>query len=192
MYNTSEQFQHLFRVASSEQFLKMNALGGEIPFFIAPYDPKMQVEVEKAIKGLINKLASNNIEVLEINLYALSCEIIEGGMGMEKMIKAETRRNKDKFLRALQSSLNIQEVLMPAIDKKIKESNAKIYFITGIGAVFPFIRSHTVLNNLQNIAKNAPTVMFFPGNYSGTSLELFGLLKDDNYYRAFNLDRYQL
>jgi len=42
------------------------------------------------------------------------------------------------------------------------------------------------------VAKNAPTVAFFAGEYSGYSLELFGLMKDDNYYRAFNIANYKL
>ena len=64
--------------------------------------------------------------------------------------------------------------------------------LSGIGEVFPYIRSHNVLNNLQSTAKDKPTVMFFPGEYrhsleQGASLELFGLLHDDKYYRAFNI-----
>ena len=65
-------------------------------------------------------------------------------------------------------------------------------FITGVGEVFPYIRSHNVLNNLQSTAKDRPTVMFFPGEYTqsletGASLDLFGRLHDDKYYRAFNI-----
>jgi hypothetical protein len=60
-------------------------------------------------------------------------------------------------------------------------------FIKGVGKVFPFIRSHIVLNNLQSAVKNIPTLMFFPGEYSGKSLKLFNLLEDDNYYRANNI-----
>ena len=99
---------------------------------------------------------------------------------------------KEKFLRALQSTLNIHQVLMPRIEQKILKSDAKIYILTGVGQVYPFIRSHNVLNNLQNIAKEAPTVMFFPGEYDGHSLKLFGLLKDDNYYRAFNINKIEV
>ena len=62
-------------------------------------------------------------------------------------------------------------------------------FLTGIGLVFPFIRSHNILNNLQSVAKESPTVAFFPGDYNGHTLNLFGLLKDDNYYRAFNIEK---
>ncbi len=78
---------------------------------------------------------------------------------------------------------------MPRIKEKIEKADAKVYFLTGIGMVFPYIRSHNILNNLQNIAKDAPTVAFFPGEYDGHTLNLFGLLKDDNYYRAFNIDK---
>ena len=138
---------------------------------------------------LINKLDTAGVPVLEINLYDLVCEILEGKGGMDRMFRVEKAKSKEKFLRALQSSLNIHQVLMPIIDEKIKDSEAKVYFLTGIGLVFPFIRSHNILNNLQNIAKEAPTVAFFPGDYNGHSLNLFGLLKDDNYYRAFNIDK---
>jgi hypothetical protein len=88
--------------------------------------------------------------------------------------------------------LDISEVVMPHIKSLIEARPAQVYFITGVGNVYPYIRSHNVLNNLQNIAKEAPTVMFFPGRYTGQSLELFGKLKDDNYYRAFNLDNYKI
>ncbi len=105
------------------------------------------------------------------------------------MFRVEKARSKNKFLRALQSSLNIHQVLMPLIKDKIDSSDARVYFLTGIGQVFPFIRSHNILNNLQNVAKNAPTVAFFPGEYDGHTLRLFGKLKDDNYYRAFNIEK---
>ena len=77
---------------------------------------------------------------------------------------------------------------MPRVKQMIEDYPAKVYFLTGIGMVFPYIRSHNILNNLQNVAKDSPTVTFFPGDYNGHTLNLFGLLKDDNYYRAFNID----
>ena len=185
----AEKFKHIYNVISTEQFLNKEALGGEIPFFIAAYNAEKELEVKEAIKSLIKKLDTKGIPVLEINLYNITCEIFEKKGGMERMFAVEKRRPKDKFLKAIQSSLNIHQVMMPLIEEKIKNSHAKIYFLTGIGMVFPFIRSHTVLNNLQNIAKEAPTITFFPGEYNGHSLNLFGVLKDDNYYRAFNIEK---
>ncbi len=189
MEDITTKFTHLYNVISSNSFLNKEALGGEIPFFISAYNAKQELKVNESIKLLINKLESSGIHVLEINLYDIVCEILEDKGGMERMFQVEKVKSKEKFLRALQSTLNIHQVLMPKIKGKIDAANAKVYFLTGIGKVFPYIRSHNILNNLQNIAKEAPTVTFFPGDYNGHTLNLFGLLKDDNYYRAFNIEK---
>lgn len=189
MVEIVKKFDNLFKKLSSKRFLRKDGLGGEIPFFISPYEAEQELKIAESIQLLKKKLDTAGVPVLEVNLYDLVCEILEEKGGMERMFRVEKKKSKDKFLRALQSSLNIHQVLMPRIEKKILESDAKIYFLTGVGLVYPFIRSHNVLNNLQNIAKDAPTVMFFPGDYDGHSLNLFGLLKDDNYYRAFNIDK---
>lgn len=188
MQEITEKFNHLYQEIATEDFLQMKSLGGEIPFYISAYDAKKELEIQEAIQLLIKKLDSKGVPVLELNLFDIACEIMEGNGGIERMFKVEQRRSKDKFLRALQSTLNMHNRLMPALAEKIEAANAKVYFLTGIGQVFPFIRSHNVLNNLQNIAKKAPTVIFFPGVYNGNDLNLFGLMKDDNYYRAFPLD----
>ena len=44
-------------------------------------------------------------------------------------------------------------------------------------------------NNLQTVVSDKPMLMFFPGRYEvsatqGSSLVLFGQLKDDSFYRA--------
>jgi hypothetical protein len=189
MNQIRNQFDHIFKVVSNEGFLRKEALGGEIPFFIAAYPAKEEVMVRDEIRMLKNKLSSKGIEVLEINLFDLACEILEEKGGMDRMFRVEREKGPEKFLRALQSSLNVHEVLLPRIKRLIEETESKVYFLTGIGLVFPFIRSHTILNNLQSIAKESPTITFFPGDYNGHSLNLFGMLNDDNYYRAFNIEK---
>lgn len=192
MEDISKKFEHLYQVISTEEFLRMESLGGEIPFFISAFDPKQQNEVDKAVKGLKNKLEKNGIHILELNLYDLSMNILNEELGEGEIFELEKSMDKKEFKAALQSTLDIHQVLIPRIKSIIDSSSAKVFFLTGIGLVFPFIRSHNILNNLQNVAKKAPTVMFFTGEYSGNSLELFGLLKDDNYYRAFNIENYKL
>ena len=97
----------------------------------------------------------------------------------------------------LQGVLDPERHLIPAIAEKMVQEEFEVMFITGVGEVFPYIRSHTVLNNLQSTAKERPTVMFFPGNYThsqekGASLDLFGRLQGDKYYRAFNIYHSQI
>ena len=192
MEDIVKKFEHLYQVISNQEFLRMESLGGEIPFFIAAFDPKQQNDVERAIRKLKNKLDTNGIPVLELNLYDIALELLNDGLGEGEIFELEKTMDKREFKQALQSTLDINEVLIPKIKNMIENSSAKVYFLTGIGLVFPFIRSHNVLNNLQNIAKKAPTVAFFAGDYNGYSLELFGLMKDDNYYRAFNIANYKL
>ena len=77
MEDIVKKFEHLYKVISNLEFLRMESLGGEIPFFIAAYDPKQELEVKDAIKRLMNKLGTSGVPVLEINLYDLVCEILE-------------------------------------------------------------------------------------------------------------------
>ena len=72
MEDIAKKFDHLYHVISTEEFLRMESLGGEIPFFISAFDTKQQNEVDKAIKGLKNKLELNGIPVLELNLYDIA------------------------------------------------------------------------------------------------------------------------
>ena len=187
-----KKFDDLYNKLSSSRFLRKDGLGGEIPFFISPYKAEHELEITESIQLLKKKLDTAGVPVLDINLYDLVCNLLEREIGLDEFFEIEKEMDKDEFIDAIQSVLEIHEVLIPEIDKMIKQSDAKIYFLTGVGLVYPFIRSHNILNNLQNIAKNAPTVMFFPGDYDGHSLNIFGLLKDDNYYRAFNIDKIEV
>jgi hypothetical protein len=76
------------------------------------------------------------------------------------------------------------EVLAHIRNNKTKDS---IIFLTGIGKCYPILRSHKILNNLHQFIDDVPVIMFFPGRYDGQSLMLFSEIKDDNYYRAFNI-----
>lgn len=182
-----EKFTFIRKVVSQERFIKMEGLSGEIPFWIAPYEVKAENQVNNEIGNLVRKLHNEGIKALCIDLFELSCELVEQNIGLEDMFAIEETMEKQFFIDALQSTINIHERFIPAISERIEAENPSMLFIKGVGKVFPFIRSHIVLNNLQSAVKNIPTLMFFPGEYSGKSLKLFNLLEDDNYYRANNI-----
>ena len=188
----TRQEKHLFAVLSGERFLRMEGLSNEVPFFIYPYEPEHALSVAKAKKRIKNRLASKGIEVREINLYDLSVEILKGRGDWEEILEVESGLDKTEFAEMLQSMLNPQQHLAPAIRELLSDGEFNVVFLTGIGEVFPYIRSHNVLNNLQSIVVGKPMLMFFPGHYEqsdslGSSLVLFGRLKDDQYYRAKNI-----
>jgi hypothetical protein len=187
-----DRFFHLFAVISGESFLKKQGLGNEMPFFICPYAPQEAIEVNRHRRSLIKKLESANVRVLKINLYDLSIELLKARGVWDRILEMETSVTKAELKELLQGVLDPAEHLVPAIADKMAKQPYEVLFLSGVGEVFPYIRSHNVLNNLQSIAKEKPTVMFFPGAYthspeSGTSLDLFGRLRDDKYYRAFNI-----
>jgi hypothetical protein len=187
-----EKFSHLLSVISGQRFLSKQGLGNEVPFFICPFKPEEAVEMERLVKQLVNRLAQIGVRILEINLYDLSVEILMNEGDFEWMIENEAKLTKPKLQEELQGILSVEHILIPAIADLISNTEFDVLFLTGVGEVFPFIRSHNVLNNLQSTAKEKPTVLFFPGTYthsleSGASLDLFGRLHDDKYYRAFNI-----
>lgn len=185
------KYDKLFNNLRKESFLSMSALGGEIPFYIVPYNPEQENDIALKTKQLKQRLSLDGISTYEINLFDLSLSMLEERGILDKVIEKEKSLSKAKLFKTLQGVLDSETKLIPRIEALAKDNPSQMLFITGVGQVFPFIRSHTILNNLQNYIKDRPTIMFFPGTY-GKDLSLFGKLKDDNYYRAFNLDTLNL
>ena len=203
----SARFEHLVNVISSQRFLEMRGLNNDLPFYICEFKAAEAFEMQRMLGQLTNTLASLSVEclgsrgirVLEINLYDICIELLKAREGSspdsnlwDEILAIESDVEKDSLLELLQNVLGIEDYLIPAIGERLRQAEFDVLFLSGIGEVFPHIRSHNVLNNLQSTAKNKPTVMFFPGEYrhsleQGASLELFGLLLDDKYYRAFNI-----
>jgi Domain of unknown function (DUF1788) len=190
------RFKHLLAVVSGDRFLQKQGLGNEVPFFICPYQQEEAVDMERMQRQLCKSLSQAGVHVLEINLYDLSIELLQKRGVWEQILELEPTVPKDQFKELLQGILDPEQHLIPAIADKMAATEFEVIFICGVGEVFPYIRSHNVLNNLQSTAKEQPTVMFFPGAYShsletGASLDLFGRLQDDKYYRAFNIFHYE-
>ena len=186
----AEQEAHLFKVLSSDRFLKMEGLGNEVAHFIYDYDPSWALDVAQAKKRIKTKLNTElGINVFEINLYDLCIDLLKKRNVWDRVLAAEPTMDKPEFLKMLQNMLDPQAHLAPAIKELMEAESFQILFLTGIGEVFPFVRSHTVLNNLQTVVSDKPMLMFFPGRYEvsatqGSALVLFGQLKDDSFYRA--------
>ena len=191
-----ERFQHLYSVVSGQRFLNKQGLGNEVPFFICPFKAEEAVEMERLQSQLVNRLEQAGIKVLSINLYDLSIELLKEREVWSQVLELEPTVSKDEMKELLQGVLDPEAHLVPAIAAKLQAAELDVLFLSGVGEVFPYIRSHNVLNNLQSTAKDKPTVMFFPGSYThsletGASLDLFGRLHDDKYYRAFNIFHYE-
>lgn len=195
--NQKERIDHLFSVVTSERFLSKQGLGNEVPFFICPYPAREGLTMHRDREGLAKRVNHAGVRVLDLSLYDLSLEILAERRVLEEVLAIEPNTEKDELRELLQGVLDPQAHLIPRIGEAIASQAHDVIFISGVGEVYPYIRSHNVLNNLQSTAKDKPTVMFFPGEYThglatGASLDLFGLLHDDKYYRAFNIMNYEV
>lgn len=184
--------RHLFDVIRSPRFLAMEGLGNEVPFFIYPFDPTDALEVQEIERRLVNKLSLEGITVFTVNLYDLSIDVLQERGVWDRVIEIEPEQDKNDFRELLQGLLDPGDQLKDAFAARIAEQDFGVLFLTGVGEVFPYIRSHNVLNNVQSVLKDKPMLLFFPGDYRqsdtlGSSLELFGRLHDDQYYRAKNI-----
>ena len=189
--------EHLFKVVVSERFLTKQGLGNEVPFFIFPFPAEDGLFMDTDRKGLISRIHNTGKQVLDINLYNLVLDILTERGVLDQVLEIESDHDKSEIMELLQSVLDTALHLVPRIETEIKAKTHDIIFLSGIGEVYPYIRSHNVLNNLQRVTTNAPMVLFFPGEYhyssaTGTSLNLFGKLQDDKYYRAFNILNYEV
>ena len=183
---------HLRRIITSPRVLRATGLGNEIPFYICPFAPEDQVRMSEECALLASELEADGVPVLEIDLYDLMVGLLRELLDWEELAAFERDERKDDFLQELQSTLNLDEVLVPRIRELTAAQPFRVLFLTGVGEAFPVIRSHLILNNLQSVLKDAPTVIFFPGRYAhgfanGSSLQVLCRLEEDHYYRAHNL-----
>jgi hypothetical protein len=192
-----ERAEHLFEVISSQRFLNKQGLGNEVPFFICPYPAEDGLLMNRDRVDLVTRLTHAGVTVLDLSLYDVSLAILEERGILDRVLEIEVSVEKTELRELLQSVLDPRANVIPKIAEAIETTPHDVIFLSGVGEVYPYIRSHNVLNNLQSTAKDKPTVLFFPGSYThalatGASLDLFGRLHDDKYYRAFNILNYEV
>ena len=168
---------------SEEAFLTNKGLSNEVGIHVFCYDPKDEPTVRAFFDNLKQQDASYRL--IKRDLYKIFIEICEGKRILKSIPSMEERKGKDHLAEQL------QKVATPEafVEKMQYEPHQKgdVLLITGIGKVYPFMRSHKILDNIQHIFADIPVLMLYPGTFDGQDLGLFGKFLDGHYYRAFNL-----
>ena len=182
----------LRRRLSDADFLSNRGLGNEASIFTFCYDPTLEVEARDYLSRLeadskAGKLGSDGIwaNVVVRNLYDLLLSIAEDKRILDKLADQELKRGREGLLKQIQR-IATAEAFVAKMDWQ-PHSPGDVLLITGVGEVYPFMRVHNILNNMQSTMRDVPVVVAYPGAYDGGSLSLFGKLNDGNYYRAFDL-----
>lgn len=186
MKNINERLDQIDDKIKDDKFIDGRGLGNEISFYIFDYDPKHELKVRDKVHSL-HKTFSNpiyNRRIIEFDLYKMLLELAKEKRIYEQMFTMEKELGREALFVAL-TEFAQPHIFLDKIEKEIGDHN--VIFITGVGKIYPFVRSHTILNQLQERIDKIPVIMFYPGQYDGQSLNLFNRFIDDNYYRAFQL-----
>jgi hypothetical protein len=193
--------ERLFKILGHPSFLTMKGLANEIPIFIQTYETAREDAIRRIVEGLAIRLANTGITIKSLDLFDLVLEELEEHHILDGLLREEANSEKVEVLETLRNYSDPQTHLIPRLIRSIGGDVTQLTLITGPGRVFPFLRTHTILESLQPAMLRHPVVIFFPGEYvqssaGGSHLCLFGSIPspriNNPYYRATNLDHYRL
>jgi hypothetical protein len=171
-----------------EDFLKGRGLGNEIAFYIFDYSPEEELLVRQRLVSMLADFERKrpDLRVCHIDLFALILDHLAERGFLELAIEMQHSKGDTALVNALAAPLKAENIAR-LIEQRACPDDKHLILLSGVGAAYPLLRSHALLNNLHPLLGATPLVLFFPGSYDGQSLRLFNRLQDDNYYRAFKL-----
>ena len=190
MNSLEERLDMAERMIKTESFRQNKGLGNEVGYYVFDYPGSKELIVRERIEYMKNKNSkgTDGFELVIYDLYDIVIDILEKEGFMEQCFKFEKEKGMDRIVKAVGNLLQVNDETS-LIVQYIQEHTPKeaVVFLVGIGKCYPILRSHKVLNSLNQAIDRVPVVLFYPGKYDGQELVLFSEIKDDNYYRAFKL-----
>jgi hypothetical protein len=85
-----------------------------------------------------------------VDLFELTISILSGESGdLEKLLNSEATYSKDRLRNILKRLADAKTAVVPAIAQRLNNELHDLALISGVGHVFPFLRTQTILENLQ-------------------------------------------
>ncbi|MCH5461947.1 DUF1788 domain-containing protein [Lactobacillus sp. LC28-10] len=192
MSDLDNDFKRLEQKIGQKEFQQNRGLSNEVGYYIFDYRPEDELRVREYVKNIANRstVATIGANVKIFNLYDLMMEILDDFGYTAGFEDLEKNFGMTHVIEEVNNILEMNEehnLIVKRIESQLSDDEPTIIFITGVGEVFPLLRSHKVLNTMNQVIDQSPVIMFYPGKYDGLHLRMFGELEDDNYYRAFSL-----
>ncbi len=185
----NERLNQILSKLTSKDLLTNQGLGNEIGFWIFDYPPEDELTVRGFLQDVILPALDKHqppLKVASVNLFDLVIGLLEERKLLDKAIEMQRTQGDAKTLESLRRVLK-EDKLAERLVAQHNIAELDLLILWNVGAVYPMLRTHTLLSALHAHMKDTPLVMFYPGKYDGYSLRLFSRLKDDHYYRAFRL-----
>ena len=186
-----EKFNILESRIKEPSFLQNKGMANDESYFIFDYDPKEEMVVREEIRRLKDKINSNpnfGFKIIEFDLYEILIKLLEEEDFLDDIFELENEDGTESIIEIIADALSLQTESNEIVNYIIEHAEEdSILFLTGVGKAYPLIRSHNILNNLNQQMDEVAIVIFYPGTFSGLDLVLFNKLEDNNYYRGKNI-----
>jgi hypothetical protein len=158
----------------------------DMPYAIFRYGPEDEFAVREETRLLTTRLEQVGKRVTTISLAESLSAALAAQEVTTALIESEDPRNPDILLETLNSLLAEIEPLdelvaarMPPGPDPLKD----VVFITRAGALFPFYRTSSLLEQLKGKV-SVPSILFYPGDLDGAAgLRFMGVLDAEHNYR---------
>jgi len=184
----TERLNRILPKLVSDELLSGSGLGNEIGFYVFDYPAEEELRVREHIQFLLDHLPKSKpgLRVKHVNLLDLVIDHLKSRNLLERAIQMQRTQGDEAMFKALSAPLHESRLAQVFADVA-QPGQHDLVLVSGVGSVWPLLRSHALLNNLHPVMGNTPLIMFYPGKYDQLTLQLFGILASKNYYRAFKL-----
>lgn len=189
MSRFDERLNQLLPRLASPEVLDNRGAGGEIGFWIFDYPAEQEMQMRSWLSEVVEpglRKLKPDLRFATLDLFDFVVKLLEARGLLDKVLAMQAGQGDDAVLRSLRSVLKEDRVAARIVES-IGVADLGLLIVKGVGAVYPMLRTHTLLSALHPHLRNTPLLLLYPGRYDGQSLRLFGKLADDNYYRAFSL-----
>ena len=170
---------------NDDAFLGNKGLSNEVGIHIFCYDPSDELLINHYVQRL-KSMGNLKANIIEYDLYDIFLDICNGKKIMDKLPEMEYKKGSKVFL-----SLVSKFATPAAFVKRMQADTTPgkdVILVTGVGKVYPYMRTNNILENLQPLYSEIPIVVMYPGTYTGQQLIPFNKKElARNYYRAFNI-----
>ena len=185
----------------SDDFLGGSGIGNEIAFYIFDYPPEDELRVREHVRSLLDSISKKRpgLRVKHVNLFDFVLDHLKARNYLDKALEMQREKGDEALKKALAGPLH-PEKLAPLFAEVARPTEHDLVLVSGVGSVYPLMRTSSLLSNLQRVMGGTPLVLFYPGRYDQMTLKLFGKLglsasfegagktrKSEHYYRAFRL-----
>ena len=107
-----------------------------------------------------------------MELFRVMIRYLEELNLLDRAFEMEAQKGSEALWKALSASVKPERFVKTILTNQFDFTQCDLILLNGVGNVWPWVRAHSLLNNLQQITGDVPLVLFYPGKYDGSIEEL--------------------